>query len=160
MDTLILLDPVANRFGIKGNLVIDIDPRPWNGMAPNHDDNLYGALKNATEWLKRYSETPVNEMVFICFIEYYSTVPALYLSKMFKELQYIALKGNKVRVDWYHFKDDIEMVEAVEDYRKIYPGLEFVSVIIENVVSDPLSGNEGVQAIAEQLLPSKNIQVS
>lgn len=70
------------------------------------------------EDIRLYTLNPKNTK-FIVDMDFYNTRTSIYLKDIFKLLFEIKNKGYNVEIDWYYYKDDIDMADAGHDYEEL-----------------------------------------
>ncbi len=70
-------------------------------------------------WLREYSENPASNTTVEVHLEYFNTSSSKCLLDAFKILESIHLKENNalVVVNWYYKANDLDLMEAGEDYK-------------------------------------------
>ncbi|CAG5082533.1 DUF1987 domain-containing protein [Parvicella tangerina] len=64
--------------------------------------------------LKEYVENPKDKTVFDIKLEYFNTSTSVILLNIFRVLS--NLSKDKLTINWYYEEEDLEMLEAGEDY--------------------------------------------
>jgi len=82
-------------------------------------ENSLDFYKPVMEWLYTYVVEPQNETVFTVKLEYFNTSSSKCILDVFKKLETIFKRGNKVSIKWHYEEDDEDMLEAGEDYQSI-----------------------------------------
>ncbi|MPQ47774.1 DUF1987 domain-containing protein [Marinifilum sp. N1E240] len=82
-------------------------------------ENSLDFYKPVMEWLDTYVVEPQNETVFTVKLEYFNTSSSKCILDVFKKLETIFKRGNKVSIKWHYEEDDEDMLEAGEDYQSI-----------------------------------------
>ena len=90
-------------------------------------ENSLGFYIPLMEWLEDYSHVIKTEVTLQMKLEYFNTSSSKCLLDLFRKLETISNRGNKISVNWYFEKDDEDMMEAGEDYNAIV-GLPFVLI--------------------------------
>lgn len=67
--------------------------------------------------LKEYVENPKDKTVFDVKLEYFNTSTSVILLNIFRILG--NLTENRLTINWYYEEEDLEMLEAGEDYSNI-----------------------------------------
>ncbi len=93
----------------KGTLHIEGKSLPEDARA------FYSPFK---EWLEAFYKSDATE-IFVSFeFEYYNTVSSKLIWTMLQELKNISA-NKKVSVEWRYEKDDIEMEETGQDFKRL-----------------------------------------
>ena len=71
------------------------------------------------QWIEKYSETPQPNTVANIHFAYFNTSSSKFILELFKKLATINNSGNQVEVNWYYLEDELDMLEAGEDYQAI-----------------------------------------
>jgi len=82
-------------------------------------ENSLDFYKPVMEWLDTYIVEPSDETVFTVKLEYFNTSSSKCILDVFKKLETIFKRGNKVSIKWHYEEDDEDMLEAGEDYQSI-----------------------------------------
>ena len=82
-------------------------------------ENSIEFYKPLVEWLEKYSSTPLDLTQVNVQLEYFNTSSSKCLLDVFKKLEVIFKRGQKVGINWYFEADDEDMLEAGEDYQSI-----------------------------------------
>ncbi|MCL2073178.1 MAG: DUF1987 domain-containing protein [Marinilabiliaceae bacterium] len=82
-------------------------------------ENSVEFYKPLIEWLDRYANTPFDLTSVNIQLEYFNTSSSKCILDIFKKLELVFKKGNKVEINWYYEEDDEDMFEAGEDYQSI-----------------------------------------
>ncbi|MCW3786476.1 DUF1987 domain-containing protein [Plebeiibacterium sediminum] len=102
--------PYVRLDGEKG--IIEIKGR----SIPENSIEFYKPL---IDWLEEYSSDVNNDTAVNVQLEYFNTSSSKCILDIFKKLESIFKKGQKVEVNWYYEEDDEDMFEAGEDYQSI-----------------------------------------
>ncbi|MBN1597265.1 MAG: DUF1987 domain-containing protein [Bacteroidales bacterium] len=70
-------------------------------------------------WLEQYVADPAEETNLKVKVDYFNSASQRALNEIFIILNRIAIKGKKVKIDWYYNEEDEEMKEAGEEYADI-----------------------------------------
>lgn len=100
----VTLDKETGKFEMKGK------------SFPEEARSFYQPL---IDWLKNYSENPLEKTEFIINMEYYNTASSKMILEVLKILKELHNKEHKVEVHWCYPEDDEDMLEAGEDYEEI-----------------------------------------
>ncbi len=92
--------------------VLDISGR----SLPEHSIEFY---KEAIQWLNKYIENPKSETIVNVQLEYFNTSSSKVILDIFKKIEALHAKGNKVIVNWYYEEDDSDMKEQGETFAEI-----------------------------------------
>lgn len=80
-------------------------------------DSFYRPLIDAVE---RYAAGPRPQTTVRITLTYFNSSSAKYLLDLLKILDEVHASGRgKVQVEWHHQEDDLDMLEAGEDYRSL-----------------------------------------
>lgn len=82
-------------------------------------ENSLDFYKPIMEWLDAYIGEPKNTTSVNIKLEYFNTSSSKCLLDVFKKLEVIFKRGQKVGINWYYEADDEDMLEAGEDYQSI-----------------------------------------
>ncbi len=82
-------------------------------------ENSVEFYKPIIDWLEKFGEDPAAETGVNIQLEYFNTSSSKCILDIFKRLELIHKKGNKVEINWYYEEDDEDMFEAGEDYQSI-----------------------------------------
>jgi hypothetical protein len=74
--------------------------------------NFYAPL---LEWITEYVTTG-KPITFEIKLTYFNTSTSKWILNILHTLKAYIDKGGEVKVNWYFFKDDIDMAEEIEDY--------------------------------------------
>ncbi len=102
--------PYVRLDGEKG--IIEIKGR----SIPENSIEFYKPL---IDWLEEYGSDVSNDTAVNVQLEYFNTSSSKCILDIFKKLESIFKKGQKVEVNWYYEEDDEDMFEAGEDYQSI-----------------------------------------
>ena len=82
-------------------------------------ENSIEFYKPLIDWLEEYGGEALAETAVNVQLEYFNTSSSKCILDIFKKLELIFKKGQKVEVNWYYEEDDEDMFEAGEDYQSI-----------------------------------------
>lgn len=82
-------------------------------------ENSVEFYKPIIDWLEKFGDEPAEETGVNIQLEYFNTSSSKCILDIFKRLELIHKKGNKVEINWYYEEDDEDMFEAGEDYQSI-----------------------------------------
>ena len=102
--------PNINFDGNEGSFLISGRSIPENSL------DFY---KPVMEWLDFYIVEPKEATTVNLKLEYFNTSSSKCLLDVFKKLEVIFKRGQKVGINWYYESDDEDMLEAGEDYQSI-----------------------------------------
>ncbi len=102
--------PYVRLDGEKG--IIEIKGR----SIPENSIEFYKPL---IDLLEEYGSDVSNDTAVNVQLEYFNTSSSKCILDIFKKLESIFKKGQKVEVNWYYEEDDEDMFEAGEDYQSI-----------------------------------------
>ena len=102
--------PTIKLDGSKGSFLIEGRSIPENSL------DFY---KPVMDWLDLYVGEPKAETKVTIKLEYFNTSSSKCLLDVFKKLETILKRGNKVEINWHYEIDDEDMLEAGEDYQSI-----------------------------------------
>ncbi|MCT4602309.1 MAG: DUF1987 domain-containing protein [Marinifilum sp.] len=102
--------PNINFDGANGAFLIEGRSIPENSL------DFY---KPIMEWLDSYINEPQEETEVSIKLEYFNTSSSKCILDVFKKLETIFKRGNKVKINWHYEVDDEDMLEAGEDYQSI-----------------------------------------
>ena len=102
--------PNINFDGNEGSFLISGRSIPENSL------DFY---KPVMEWLDFYIVEPKATTTVNIKLEYFNTSSSKCLLDVFKKLEVIFKRGQKVGINWYYEADDEDMLEAGEDYQSI-----------------------------------------
>ncbi len=102
--------PYVRLDGEKG--IIEIKGR----SIPENSIEFYKPL---IDWLEEYGSNVDSDTAVNVQLEYFNTSSSKCILDIFKKLESIYKKGQKVEVNWYYEEDDEDMFEAGEDYQSI-----------------------------------------
>ncbi len=102
--------PYVRLDGEKG--IIEIKGR----SIPENSIEFYKPL---IDWLEEYGNGVSSDTAVNVQLEYFNTSSSKCILDIFKKLESIFKKGQKVEVNWYYEEDDEDMFEAGEDYQSI-----------------------------------------
>ena len=102
--------PTINFDGLNGAFLIEGRSIPENSL------DFY---KPVMEWLDSYIIEPQEETKVSIKLEYFNTSSSKCILDVFKKLESIFKRGNKVIINWHFEVDDEDMMEAGEDYQSI-----------------------------------------
>ena len=102
--------PSINFDGNEGSFIIAGRSIPENSL------DFY---KPVMEWLDFYIAEPKEATTVNIKLEYFNTSSSKCLLDVFKKLEVIFKRGQKVGINWYYEADDEDMLEAGEDYQSI-----------------------------------------
>ena len=74
--------------------------------------NFYSPL---LDWLNEYIETG-RPITFNIKLTYFNTSTSKWLLNILHTLKYYQAQKGKITVNWYYYKDDIDMAEEIDDY--------------------------------------------
>ena len=94
-------------------------------------EDAIGFYEPIIEWLDQYSINPNNETVFEFKLSYYNTASSKAILKIMQQMEKLREKGVDVKIKWYYYEDDEELLIAGEDYSEIIK-LPFELIEIEN----------------------------
>lgn len=81
---------------------------------PENTVEFYNPLVYA---LKDYVEAPKDKTIFDIKLEYFNTSTSVILLNIFRTLA--SLDKEMLTINWYYEEEDLEMLEAGEDYRNM-----------------------------------------
>ena len=102
--------PNINFDGNEGSFLISGRSIPENSL------DFY---KPILEWLDAYIGEPKELTTVDIRLEYFNTSSSKCLLDVFKKLETLYKRGQKVSVNWCYESDDEDMLEAGEDYQSI-----------------------------------------
>ncbi len=82
-------------------------------------ENSIEFYKPLIDWLEDYTAQEKNQTAVNIQLEYFNTSSSKCILDIFKKLEVLFKKGQKVEVNWYYDEDDEDMFEAGEDYQSI-----------------------------------------
>ena len=82
-------------------------------------ENSIEFYKPLFDWLDEYTNTPQDLTKVEIKLEYFNTSSSKCLVEVFRKLEDIHQKGNKIEVNWYYEEDDEDMQESGEDFKEI-----------------------------------------
>lgn len=82
-------------------------------------ENSIEFYKPLLDWLDKYVHNPLDSTIFEIKLEYFNTSSSKCLVEIFRKLEKIHEKGNKVSVEWYYDEEDEDMEESGEDFKEI-----------------------------------------
>ncbi|MGQ1786735.1 MULTISPECIES: DUF1987 domain-containing protein [unclassified Saccharicrinis] len=82
-------------------------------------ENSIEFYKPLIDWLEEYGSVGKDETAVNVQLEYFNTSSSKCILDIFKKLEVLFKKGQKVEVNWYYEEDDEDMFEAGEDYQSI-----------------------------------------
>ncbi|SMO77397.1 protein of unknown function [Saccharicrinis carchari] len=82
-------------------------------------ENSIEFYKPLIDWLEEYSAQDQDQTAVNVQLEYFNTSSSKCILDLFKKLEGLYKKGQKVEVNWYYEEDDEDMFEAGEDYQSI-----------------------------------------
>jgi hypothetical protein len=82
-------------------------------------ENSIEFYKPLIDWLEEYGNAALDETMVNIQLEYFNTSSSKCILDIFKKLEFIFKKGQRVEVNWYYEEDDEDMFEAGEDYQSI-----------------------------------------
>lgn len=86
-------------------------------------------------WLRQYAERPAAETVLHIEFTYFNTATSKVLLELFTICENLYENSHPVRIDWCHVADDLDMIEAGENYQML---LRAPFNLVEKVsVTDP-----------------------
>jgi hypothetical protein len=88
---------------------------------PEDCDEFYQPICDYIERFIHYGE----QLIFNFDLDYYNTMSLRYLSKIFSLINEMNKKGKAVMVNWYHRKNDEDMLDIGKDFKKIYKFKKF-----------------------------------
>lgn len=74
--------------------------------------NFYSPL---ADWLYEYTKTQ-KPIIFNINLTYFNTSTSKWLLNLLHILSEYETNNGKVKVNWYYYKDDIDMSEEIDDY--------------------------------------------
>lgn len=102
--------PSINFDGNEGSFLIGGRSIPENSL------DFY---KPVMEWLDFYIVEPRETTTVNIKLEYFNTSSSKCLLDVFKKLEILFKRGEKVSINWYYEAEDEDMLEAGEDYQSI-----------------------------------------
>ncbi len=82
-------------------------------------ENSIEFYKPLVDWLEEYTLLEKKQTAVNIQLEYFNTSSSKCILDIFKKLEVLFKKGQKVEVNWYYDEDDEDMFEAGEDYQSI-----------------------------------------
>ena len=82
-------------------------------------ENSVEFYKPIIDWLEKFGDELAEETGVNIQLEYFNTSSSKCILDIFKRLELIHKKGNRVEINWYYEEDDEDMFEAGEDYQSI-----------------------------------------
>lgn len=82
-------------------------------------ENSIEFYKPLVDWLEEYTLLEKKQTAVNVQLEYFNTSSSKCILDIFKKLEVLFKKGQKVEVNWYYDEDDEDMFEAGEDYQSI-----------------------------------------
>lgn len=82
-------------------------------------ENSIEFYKPLIDWLEEYAVLEKKQTAVNVQLEYFNTSSSKCILDIFKKLEVLFKKGQKVEVNWYYDEDDEDMFEAGEDYQSI-----------------------------------------
>ena len=70
-------------------------------------------------WMKKYAEQPAPETIFRIEFSYFNTATSKVLLELFSLCENIYENSHNVRIEWCYLPDDIDMIEAGENYEML-----------------------------------------
>lgn len=75
--------------------------------------------KPVLEWLTQYHNEPLQNTIFQMKLEYFNTASSKIILDLLMKFEKIKDSGKNVQVDWYHYSDDEDMLEAGQEFSEM-----------------------------------------
>ena len=71
------------------------------------------------EWLKEFERTNPKKITFHVNLEYFNSSSSMLLIRLFTQLHQIVKSGADTNIIWYYPEEDMEMIEAGQNFSRI-----------------------------------------
>jgi hypothetical protein len=83
-------------------------------------ENTLAFYKPLFEWLDKYIQSPASTTSLNVQLDYFNTSSSKAIADLFKKLEWISKNGKgEAVINWLYNQDDLDMLEAGEDYKSI-----------------------------------------
>jgi hypothetical protein len=94
---------------------------------PENSEEVYRPVLN---WLKSYATKPAGKSNLDVRLDYFNTSSSKFLMEILRLLKQIKDAGHEVTIRWFYYEDDLDMLEAGQDFMDIV-GMDMEMVILE-----------------------------
>lgn len=100
----IQLDPISGYLQITGTSI------------PENSEEIY---RPVLEWIRNYEKFPARQTLLDIRLEYFNTSSSKFLLEIIRVLKQIQDKQREVKLRWFYYEDDPDMLEAGQDFMDI-----------------------------------------
>ena len=105
--------------GYTPGIILDSKKQIFKMTGKACPEDAIGFYEPIIDWLELYSVSPNEETVFEFKLSYYNTASSKALLKIMQFMERLKEKGVSVKIKWYYYEDDEELLIAGEDYSEI-----------------------------------------
>lgn len=84
---------------------------------PNNSEQFYTRVYR---WIEEYLQEPKSETTVNMKLDYLDTSSSKHLYNIFRKLDAVSERGQKVQVNWHYESGDEEMAETGKDYQSFF----------------------------------------
>jgi hypothetical protein len=98
------MDPVSGYMQITGTSI------------PENSEEVY---RPVLDWIRKYEETPARQTLLDIRLDYFNTSSSKFLLEIIRVLKRIQDNQHEVKLRWFYYEDDPDMLEAGQDFMDI-----------------------------------------
>ena len=97
-------------------VTLDVDKNVYELNGRSLPEDAAEFYEPILAWLDDFSKAGQSKMVFTIKLEYFNTTSSKLLLDILIKLEEMHGNGMEVKVHWYYFKDDADMLDAGEEF--------------------------------------------
>ena len=105
--------------GYTPGIILDAKKKIFKMTGKACPEDAIGFYEPIIDWLELYSISPNEETIFEFKLSYYNTASSKALLKIMQFMERLKEKGVTVKIKWFYYEDDEELLIAGEDYSEI-----------------------------------------
>ncbi|OJJ17160.1 hypothetical protein BKI52_31110 [marine bacterium AO1-C] len=117
MNTLFIQNP--DNLSIP-DVVLDVKSGKCTISGNSYMENACNFYQTILDWLTIYTRKYQRKMQWDFHLGYYNSSSKKGLTNIIRKLSDYQSSGGQIEVNWYYFKDDLDMLEDVEDLMAYY----------------------------------------
>jgi hypothetical protein len=98
------MDPVSGYMQITGTSI------------PENSEEVY---RPVLDWIRKYEEAPARQTLLDIRLDYFNTSSSKFLLEIIRVLKRIQDNQHEVKLRWFYYEDDPDMLEAGQDFMDI-----------------------------------------
>lgn len=114
MENLVIEGTIGNYF--IPNIYLDVESGICEISGEAYLEDTVTFFLPIMKWLKEYFQSG-KQIIFNFKLSYFNTSVSKSIYEIIKLLEIYNKEGGMVEINWYYEKDDLEMIEDIEDYQ-------------------------------------------